>query len=199
VSLARSSSSEYASRYNTLTLIAELPYWAHPEADDDSPTDESYSDVLRRTGRQLKHTAETLAAFLEQAEPRLTLSTPFLHASRAFVPLVLETAKVETSRAGDPATDRPATAAERFSCADLVHCFRLRYGGMLLRALEAEVTAGIAPASLRRQSEQMSELYAGWQEQAASADKTEVIPLSKLVGVQYGAILTAAAYLARSR
>jgi hypothetical protein len=41
----------------------------------------------------------------------------------------------------------------------------------------------------------MTVLYDTWQAQAAAVDTAEVIPLASLVGVQYGAILAAAAYL----
>jgi 3D (Asp-Asp-Asp) domain-containing protein len=42
----------------------------------------------------------------------------------------------------------------------------------------------------------MATLYDTWQAEAAAVDTAEVIPLASLVGVQYGAILAADAYLA---
>jgi hypothetical protein len=75
--------------------------------------------------------------------------------------------------------------------------YRLRFGGMLLRALEAEVNAGTAPAELRRICGRMLSLYTRWQEDAAQDDSAEVIPIASLVGVQYGAILAGASSFAR--
>ena len=194
--IAGSSSSEYASRWGTLGLVAELPYWKHPDADDTSATDESYGDLLRRTGAQMTATGEALADLLARAEPLLTLATPFLRASRAFVPMLVRAGAVDRVRADEPSSARAATVAERFSCEDLVHCFRLRYGGMLLRALEAEAVAGTATAPLRRLADEAEALWSGWRDAAAAADGAEVIPIASLVGVQYGAVLAAAVHLA---
>lgn len=191
-----SSSSEYAARYGTLSLIAELPYWTHVDSDDETPIDESYASLLVRTSEAMAETSTALGDILAQAEQFLSISTPFLTASRVFVPMLGEIAKVDLARSEAPEAQRPATVAERFGCEDLIHCFRLRYGGMLLRALESETIAGIAPPELRRLTLRMDELYAEWQADAASVDTATVIPLEALVGVQYGAILATAAALA---
>ena len=192
-SIGGSSSSEYALRYGTLSLVAELPYWKHPDADDRSPIDESYADLVRRTAADMNTTGKILADLLERARPLLRLDTPFLRASTAFIPALVRMEEADVARAALPAAQRPATVAERFSCEDIVQCFRLRYGGMLLRALEAESNAGIASAPLRRLVDEAGMLYAAWQTEAAALDTAEVIPIAALVGVQYGAVLAAAA------
>ena len=192
-----SSSSEYASRYGTLSLVAELPYWKHADADDANSTSEPYRSLLERTSTAMAATGAELKAILAEAEPLVTITTPFLTASRVFVPMLESIAEVDRARAQDEPLDRLATVAERFGCEDIVTCFRLRYGGMLLRALEAEVVAGVASAPLRRLADRMRELYGSWQEEAAAANTAEVIPIASLVGVQYGAILAAAAHLVR--
>ena len=192
-----SSSSDYASRYGTLSLVAELPYWKHPDADDASPTGEPYRSLLERTSAAMAESGGVLGGILAEAEPLLTLTTPFLTASRVFVPMLGAIAEVDRTRAAEEPIERIATVAERFGCEDLVTCFRLRYGGMLLRALEAEVVAGVASAQLRRLSERMHGIYDGWQAEAAASNAAEVIPIASLVGVQYGAILAAAAHLGR--
>lgn len=89
-----------------------------------------------------------------------------------------------------------ATVAERFGCEDLVRCFRLRYGGMLLRALEAETTAGTAAAPLRRLRDRLADRYALWQ--ADEVPDATPIPIRKLVGVQFGAILACASHVSDS-
>lgn len=190
-----SSSSEYALRYGTLSLVAELPYWKHADADDATPIDETYASVVRRSAAGMRATGEKLVDILERAEPHLSLTTPFLYASRVFVPMLVTMAGTDEARAELPEADRPATVAERFGLEDIVTCFRLRYGGMLLRALEAEVNAGIAPAPLRTLTIELTELYDAWQAEAAANDTAEVIPIAKLVGVQYGAILAAASHV----
>ena len=191
-----SSSSEYADRYGTLSLVAELPYWTHPDAADDTPTDESYAALVRRTGRGMRELHERLASILRRAEPHFTIATPFLEASRAFIPFFAAAAETDEARAEEPGNERPATVAERFGCEDLLHCFRLRYGGMLLRALEAETTAGTAGPELRRLAAETAELYREWQERPTRASTADVVPIERLVGVQYGALLAAATHLA---
>jgi hypothetical protein len=191
-----SSSSEYASKYGTLGLVAELPYWKHQDADDTTPIDELYSALLTRTSALMAETSTVLGKILERAEKLVAIETPFLAASRIFVPMLGEGAEMDRVRALAPEAARPATVAERFGCQDIVHCFRLRYGGMMLRALEAETVAGTAGPELRRLAGEMARLYDTWQADAAAVDTAEVIPLASLVGVQYGAILAADAYLA---
>ncbi len=49
-----SSSAAYAERHGTVSLVAELPYWTHPSADDQTPTDLPYQQVLVRCGRRAR-------------------------------------------------------------------------------------------------------------------------------------------------
>lgn len=185
-------SSDYALRYGTLTLIAELPYWKHIDADNTALIEETYSSLLARTGEVFVDFGTELLNLLTAAEPMLTIDTPFLRASRSFVPMMTATGESNIARSRLPEAQRRATVAERFGCEDLIHMFRLRFGGMLLRAFEAEVSAGTAPAELRRISERMHTLYTFWQEEAAEDNSAEVIPIASLVGVQYGAVLAGA-------
>jgi hypothetical protein len=190
-----SSSSEYALKYGTLSLVAELPYWKHADADNTTPIDENYGHLVHRTAALMRETGVTLGAILDAAKPHLTLETPFLYASNVFVPMLVTMAETDDARADLPEADRPATVAERFGCEDIVTCFRLRYGGMLLRALNAEVDAGVAPADIRRLAAELDVVYSEWQTDAAAKDTAEVIPIATLVGVQYGAILAAASHV----
>lgn len=190
--LSGSSSSEWAGRHGTLSLVSELPYWSHPDADDTTPVDETYGELVRRTADDLADSGAVLQEILAAAEPELHIVSPFLRASRAFVPMLGEMAETDRARAERPEAQRPATVAERFDREDLVHCFRLRYGGMLLRALEAQTHAGLASPALRSLTDRLSTIYRGWLDEPSIADGATVIPISRLVGVQYGAILAAA-------
>ncbi|MGG7508078.1 M14 family zinc carboxypeptidase [Plantibacter sp. YIM 135249] len=195
--VAGSSSSEYAHRHGTLSLIAELPYWSHPDANDQAPSQETYGHLMARTADAMGETGVVLTGLLERATPHLTLTTPFRTASEAFVPIFAGLRESMGLRASLPESARSATIAEVFSCEDLVHCFRLRYGGMLLRAFEAETAAGTAPAELRRITEELLGQYEGWQAEPNPGAAASVIPVASLVGVQYGAVLAAAAVLVR--
>ena len=189
------SSSTYAQRHGALSLIAELPYWLHPDADDTTVIDESYGDLLQRTGQVLADSGRQLVELLSRAEPYLKIETPFLRASRRFVPMLVTSGETSISRGKQPEAQRPATRAERFGCVEHLHMFRLRFGGMLLRAMRAEAATGTASAELRRLADTLGELYETWSAESENPD-VQPIPVSKLVGVQYGAILSGAAHLA---
>lgn len=184
-------SAEYARRHGTVSLIAELPYWSHPAAEDTSPSGTRYSAVIRERAAGLASMSAALTEVLAQAAPDLTIRSPFLRASEAFVPMMATQAVAEERRADAlAADDRIATVAEVFSNQDVVRCFRLRYGGMLLRALDAEVAAGVATARVRRVHDRMAALYADWAEEArAGTEGLRVLDVHRLVGVQYGATL----------
>jgi hypothetical protein len=76
-----------------------------------------------------------------------------------------------------------------------VRLHRLRWGGMLVRALRAEVDAGTAAPELRRVAVAAQELFDGWLTEALGQVSSTPLPLSSVVGVQYGAILAAHAQL----
>jgi hypothetical protein len=190
------SSSAYARRHGTVSLVAELPYWSHPLADDTTPTSADYADVVRAKGEELVDLGATLTGLLDDARPDLTLRSPFLRASEAFVPMMGEGGRAELLRAERPELRRAATAAEVFSNEDVVRCFRLRFGGMLLRALDAEVHAGLATARVRRVAGRAREVYDGWVAEADSLTGLTVLPVEQLVGVQYGATLAMSRVLA---
>lgn len=189
-------SADYAARFGTLVLIAELPYWSHDDALDTSASDTGYDEVLRRKADGLRETGRILEAALDAAAPHLTIESPFLRASRAFVPMMTAAGDAEAARAELPGSRRPATVAEAFTNADLVRCFRLRFGGMLVRALEAEVVAGIAPVEVRRAAAGLRTAYDEWIAESDGVVGLEVLPVEKLVGVQYASTLAMAALLA---
>jgi hypothetical protein len=151
---------------------------------------------VRAKGEELVDLGATLTRLLEDARPDLTLRSPFLRASEAFVPMMGEGGRAELLRAERAELRRAATAAEVFSNEDVVLCFRLRFGGMLLRALDAEVHAGIATARVRRVADRAREVYDGWVAEADSLTGLTVLPVEQLVGVQYGATLAMSQVLA---
>jgi hypothetical protein len=188
-------SADYSARFGTLTLVAELPYWSHPDALDPSPSDRSYDDVLRAKARDLRELGAVLDGALSSAEPHLTIESPFLRASRAFVPMMTTAGDAEAARAELPESRRPATIAEVFTNDDVVRCFRLRFGGMLVRALAAEVVSGIAPVPVRRAYTELKAAYDEWIAESDALGGLNVLPIERLVGVQYASTLAMAALL----
>ncbi|MFJ6074507.1 M14 family zinc carboxypeptidase [Streptomyces sp. NPDC093065] len=188
--IAGSSSAAYAEKYGTFYFVTEVPHWSHPDADDDSPAEQRYADVVARRARALDETGTFLGGILDRASPHLTIATPFLRAVRDFVPSLTEVAALESARVDD-LPDRAATVAERHDCEASVHSFRIRVGGMLLRALNAELAAGTATPEVRGCHRELLAAYETW-EREADRVTGEPIAISTLAGIQYGALLAAA-------
>lgn len=191
------SSSHYASRYGTLALISELPYWTDGAADDETPTSEPYPEVLRR---QADGQAEVVAAMRDAfttAGADLTLETPFLRASRCFVDTLEGQVTLLRWRAEQPESARRATRAEQVSCRELVHMYRTRFPGMLVRAFEAQIEAGLASPSVRAAHGALKGRFDRWCEQADADTPPATLPIKKLVATQFGAIIAASRQLVR--
>lgn len=184
---AGQASTSYARSLGTLSLIAELPVWRTVGADDTRPSASNYADLLREAGAALKHTGVELTALIERLRPHLVLDTPFLRSAEAFVPGMTRTGQQMLDRAGDRKNDRTASVAERPM--SVVWMYRLRFGGALLRALKAEVVAGVAAVPVRHAVAELEETWSEWLRDRRSAEEPEGIPVRSVVGVQYGAVL----------
>ncbi|PRX61851.1 zinc carboxypeptidase [Nonomuraea fuscirosea] len=185
-------SDSYIKKYGTLGLTAEIPYWTDAAADDTSPTSTRYRDLLHAHAAELRATSDVLERVLSAVSPDLVTGSPFLRASRSFIPMVAGMADTHSGRAGAPEHDRPATVAELASCRDTVHSVRLRFGGMLLRALEGELAVGNATRAVREGARELAETYGRWCAEAEAGAADETIPIRHLVAIQYGAILAGA-------
>ncbi|WP_406002803.1 M14 family zinc carboxypeptidase [Streptomyces sp. NBC_00829] len=188
--LAGASSAAYVERYGTFCFVTEVPHWTHPDSDDNSPTLESYRDVVLRRAEGMAQTSRYLNGILDAVGPHLSIRTPFLRAVRDFVPSLAQLAGVEQARAHST-EDRPATVAERYACNVTLHSCRIRYGGMLLRALDAELTAGTASPDVRTHHRELSRIYDTWEKEAEPVSGSP-IPIATLAGIQYACLLAAA-------
>ncbi|MGI5489816.1 M14 family zinc carboxypeptidase [Microtetraspora malaysiensis] len=187
-------SDSYAARYGTLCMIAELPYWIDPAADDTTPTADAYADLVRAQAADLRSTHAVLDGALSDVARDAVSGSPFLRASRHFVPLLAEMAAAREKRADALENHRQATVAELSSRRGLVHSYRLRFGGMLLRALEGEVAIGNGTPAIRRHLSALSKTYDEWCADAEAGTPSRTIPIGDLVAVQYGAVLAGASH-----
>jgi hypothetical protein len=175
-----SNSAEYAARVqpDVAGICIELPYWRDDRSDDTrpDPSGRSLREVVLH-GLDLQAQMEgQLRDLVERAQPE---PSPYLDAVVGFTASD-DYLEVQRQAALDnPEGDRPATVAEVFSVMDNVHMFRLRIGGMLLRALADD-------AQVRPEAEA---LFSGWCAEAAADDQAVAIPLEDLVAVQTEAIL----------
>ncbi|MDF5753848.1 M14 family zinc carboxypeptidase [Spongiactinospora sp. TRM90649] len=196
--IAGAASDSYIRRYGTLGMTAELPYWTDAAADDTTPTGTLYRDLIRDHAARLRDASALLSQTLTAVAADLVTTSPFVRASRSFIPMLGLMAAVDERRAGAAENVRPATVAEVASCRDNLNSARLRFGGMLLRALEGELAVGNTTAAIRAHYRELCAAYAKWCEEAESGGSDRTIPIRHLVAIQYGAILAGAAHANRS-
>lgn len=191
---------DYLVHHDTLAFVAELPYWSHPDSDDTTPSDQSYSAVRRRQAEGLAELGEVLGKILERAEPHLHIDSQLRRGAVVFARRMADMAATQRVRVEQVESDRRATVAEVFSNDDLVRCFRLRFGSMLHRALRAEITAGTANPEVRRAAHDLGVHLERWYEEAAAVTGLITWPVERLVGVQYSSLVAVAdAALGRAR
>jgi hypothetical protein len=189
------SSASYAARHGTVTLVSELPYWVDPRASRTDLVDHNYSALLKQRAAKLGQMVGVLEETKAAVEQDLVTSSPFWRATRAFITSISSLPGQDEYRAAQAASDRPATMAEEHALGDIVHCFRLRYGGILLRALDGELAVGNGTPAIRREHGKLTDIYAGWAQEGDRATPMPPAPIRALVATQYGAILVTAAGL----
>jgi hypothetical protein len=171
-------SGEYAARHGHVTGVAiELPYWRDDRSADSTPdpSGRTLREVVLAGLEQQESMERTLTSLLTAAAPA---PSPFREALEGFLGSddYLEVQRQEAQ--ANPEGERTATVAEVFSITDNVHMFRLRLGGMLVRALTGS-------PYLERAEQQ----FALWCAEAAADNKAEAIPIEDLVSIQVEAIL----------
>ena len=192
-------SADYLDALGGFGLVAELPYWSHPDSGDTRPSTRLYRDVVAEKAERMTELGSLLEATLAEALPDLPVETPFLRASRAFAPAMSRIGESERARLDRIAPDRLATVAEVFSNDDIVRCFRLRFGSILLRAIDAPVLYGTAPVRLRLVRERLSAHFEEWCAEASAVEGLVALPVNRLVGVQFASTLAAVALLNAER
>jgi hypothetical protein len=188
---AGNSSADYAAKFGALHVVAEVPYWVDPRVSDQSPSDRTYRDVLAETTIGQRELVETLTTGLRAAAPDLVVRSPFRRSTERTVVTLARFAEVGEEVAAR--TDRLATVSEEFSYRQNVHLFRLRLMGTCLRMLDAEVAAGNVTPSIREQRRVLGARFDEWFQEAENDPAGEPVPIRKLVAIQVGTALVAAA------
>ncbi|MFI6505370.1 M14 family zinc carboxypeptidase [Nonomuraea typhae] len=180
---------DYADRFGALHLVTELPYWADPRVGDETPTARPYGEVIATFLAEQRELIAELSRSHAAVRPDLRVESPFRSAVEDFVGSYDEfIAEWEDF----PGAGRPATVAEVSGKQQLTHSMRLRYGGMHLRMLNAELAAGNATPVIRAEHGRVRELFDDWFAAAEAAFEGTPIPVGTLVAVQLGAALVAA-------
>ncbi|MBT0770730.1 hypothetical protein KIH74_17430 [Kineosporia sp. J2-2] len=191
------SSTWYCGRWNALMLVSELPYWLDPAADDTRASGVGHRDALLANAERLEDAAGTITGILADVEGHLMApASPFWRATRFYAGFLAEAGPARRARAGETDPGRIATVAEANSLDSNVHEWRLRYGGILRRALRGEVAVGNLSGPVRSALAEIESRYETWL--AADHRNAELAPIeiNRLVGVQYAATVSAAAHLA---
>jgi hypothetical protein len=188
------SSAHYASRYGTLSLISELPYWADESADNEAEAGAVYADALRRLADAIAEVAAAMRDAVAAAGGGL-IETPFLRASDCFMTTMEKHVGLTRWRAEQPENARPATVAEQKSCRELVHMYRTRFPGILLRAFAAQIDSGLAAPPVRQAHRTLAEQFERWCSEAEQETPGSMLPIRGLVATQLGSILAAVRYL----
>ncbi|ANY07186.1 M14 family zinc carboxypeptidase [Pseudonocardia sp. HH130630-07] len=195
---AGNSTGGHAAPHDTLTLVVELPCWRDPRAADTGPAGSGRPAALAERAAGMTELAEVLTGALDDIAGRTWVESPFLRASRFYARLAADTAEADRRRAEAGVADpggAPATVAEIASIEETLHMFRLRYGNLLLRALEAEIGIGNTTAAVRAARDRVARHVDAWSADAAARAATEPLPIGDLVTVQYTAVVAAAAHL----
>jgi hypothetical protein len=185
-------SADYAARYGALHLVTELPYWADPRVADQSPTSQPYATVLKEGMAAQRDTLDILLTVLDGVRDDLTVHSPFRRCIEDFFRIW---ARYTDTVDGLPEVHRNATVAEVFSNRQMVHLIALRYGGTLLRMLEAEAAAGNLTPAIRTQQARLQAEFERWCDEAEADSAGSPIELRRLVAVQVAAALVATSTL----
>ena len=187
----------YAGRWGSLMLVSELPYWYDARAADTTPAPVTYRAALAANAAAIADLAGLLTRTTAAVDGCLLApGSPFWRAARFYAGFLDEAAPARLARSAEPAADRPATVAEANSLELNVHEWRLRYGGILLRALRGEAAVGNVRGSVRAALAEVEQRYAEWLAEDAEVAELEPIEIRRLVAVQYAATIAAAAHLA---
>lgn len=191
------SSTWYCGRWNALMLVSELPYWLDPEADDTSESPFTYREALLSNAERMEEAAELINRTLASVDGLLFApNSPFWQATRFYARFLAQIGPERRQRAAQESSERKATIAEANSLDSNVHEWRLRYGGILRRALRGEAAVGNTRGTIRAALAEVEEKYRAWLAEDHRNAALAPIEIQRLVGVQYAATIAAAAHLA---
>lgn len=192
---AGGSASDYArTKYGTTMLVPETPLWAVSGVDDLRPGISTYAEVLNWQADALGDLHTLLETHLELVSSDLRVSSPFHDVTHSGMRSIAS--QIVGIRAQAAVEDRQhqATIADEVSAANFVHMYRMRRTGSFLRMLDAEIAAGNVTAAIRSSQYSLNEVFVSWGAEADAHVEMQHIPIERVVGIQYAAILATAAY-----
>jgi len=193
------SSDGYARRYNTFTLVVEMPYFDDPRVNDLTVTDAIRREIILQKLEAADEFDAWIAAHLEAVRADLRLETPIRRAVEAFLSMGKQWREADRQWAlTAEETARPATQAEVFSNLLESRFYSMLVLGMFARMMDAEMASGnLSPAIRTARDAARARL----DERGAALERElhyRALPIRSLVGVQVCAGLATARYLAEA-
>ena len=188
---------QYAQRYNTLSLLTEVPLWNVKGSDDLTETSTPRTDLLRWSSGRLRDAVGAISRVRAKARPYMDWTAARCAAVDDTVQItsmliaMMEVALMETA---DSERDR-VSVAEMLGVRGTVWRMPLRMSGMLLGSLTREVAAGNRNHVLLSALAELEELFGGLCAAAEREVPHPATPLRRLVAVQTEAALTTARLL----
>lgn len=187
------SSMEYSQRYDTKSLIVEMPYWDDQRVSDLSKTNLTRREAVIDSAHRIMATSDWLSEQMEKIAPHLELDTPIHRAAIDSNAIIKRWSAgrihwIENAREADD----PATVAELFSNQVSWAGYAQRGQAMWLRTLESEIAAGNDTQVVLEARETAEKEFEAHATALEAASDYRTIPIRSLIGVQVCAGLAAA-------
>jgi hypothetical protein len=187
-------------RWNTFTLLTELPYFYDPRIDDTTPSDMTRKQTILQSHREGVQANARIHAILDPIDGHLDPRNPYIMAVKAFTSYERDEADVVAMLDGEPKFSELATVAQKFDS--------LLGSSKFYKTLSFALLRGGIDYELRQpglSDDQRAALEAGFKA-ADAAFEVEVgvlesqlnysaVPIRSLIGVQLESGLRVAEYL----
>ncbi|MBB5159808.1 hypothetical protein BJ970_007408 [Saccharopolyspora phatthalungensis] len=186
-----SSSIHYAQKYGALGIIPEVPMWRNTEFGDRTVASVNSHQARLDAGNSLVQRGELLESVIDQLDAFELLDTPVSRAARSLVPTVATHGR-ELLAARENADDGPITVGELASLQAFVLKHSKRFGSLLVRAMDIEILAGLAPRGVRDLANGLRVQVQRWGDDVDEGAAWQSVPIDSLVEVQVKAVIAAA-------
>jgi hypothetical protein len=194
------SSFDYARDFcDPFSLICEMPYFESSSIHDTSPSDMTRSEAILQGLERVKEGLGCLQDLYDAVAGELTEASPFKDSISSFLQVLPQNLAAHENWAKTaPGAQEGATIAEKLDARSVRRFYMVLLNlGMVIRMIEVQIAAtGESPALVATRLKAIDAFERLAEELEAELEYT-VVPIRKLVGVQLGSALLAAAYAAR--
>jgi hypothetical protein len=194
------SSFDYAQAFcDPFSLICEMPYFESSSIHDTSPSDLTRRDAIIQGLERVKVGLEDLQELYDTVRDELTESSPFKDSISSFLQVLPQNVAAQENWARtDPSAQKQATVAEKLDALSVRRFyFVLLNLGMTIRMIDTQIAASGDSPALTATRQRAIAAFDQLVEELETEIEYSVVPIRKLVGVQLGSALLAAAYAAR--